>query len=284
MTRGSYPHPVLDASDDVGSDFEAVNFVVQPSHEDIRLVWEIRSDDPDLPGMLERGDVRHSIRWTCTATISTEECEPRIIGRTSNGLTLEAWIDQQRVRGAVDVELRVVAAGSIDGFAWANQHADYDGATFDISVGDVIADGGDVTFHATKLYDPLDPPVGSCFEFHENPEIRKGIRVDVSRDDVVVVEMGPASWQHFVSLVTSPTVQIGTVVLPALMETLAFIRQTETGTGTENLDDCAWYRTIRDLVDEHGGLDRPILELAQVILAHPLDATLEAVVAQETDT
>ena len=47
-SRGSYPHPVLDASNDVNSTFEAINATVSPSHDDVEIAVELRTDDDDL--------------------------------------------------------------------------------------------------------------------------------------------------------------------------------------------------------------------------------------------
>ena len=75
--RGSYPHPVLDMSDDVDSYFIVSNPGVSPSIEDIELTFEVRTDDPTLIRLLEERKARASLRWRCSATLATDEREPQ---------------------------------------------------------------------------------------------------------------------------------------------------------------------------------------------------------------
>lgn len=283
MTRGSYPHPVLDDSDDVGSQFEATNFQVAPSHEDVELTWEIRTDDPDVQRLLADGDARHSLQWTCSATMSTDEVDPQIHKRDGGITTLRTWIDQQRIRDHVDVELRIIANREINGHSWIRQHPDYGGASFHFAKGDVIAHGGTVRFHAHKLFDPLDPPIGSCFDFRENPKVRKGMRINFSGSDTIVVELSPNLTNDLRGFSGAPEVQIATAVLPALMETIHFIARNESDPQAENLEDRTWYTAIREQIDQHGGLEKGPLELAQRILAHPIDRALSGLTSQEDD-
>ncbi len=53
----------------------------------------------------------------------------------------------------------------------------------------MLADGGSIAFEADKLYDPLDPPIGSCFKFVEDPNLRRGIRVTFEEDDAILVRL-----------------------------------------------------------------------------------------------
>ena len=70
-----------------------------------------------------------------------------------------------------------------------------------------------------------------------------------------------------------PDLQIATVVLPALMETLAFIKANEES-GEEDLSSCRWFVAITNMVDRNGGLEKSPLELTQRILENPIDRAL----------
>ena len=189
--RGSYPHPVLDVSDDVDSYFEVANPHVSPGIEDIGLSFDVRSNDPTLAQLLESGRARLSLRWRCSATLATDEREPDARTALADGHHYEFWLDQKQVRGAVSVDLRVLAVHPLTGFRWERQHPDYGDAIFDLGVGDVLADGGSFTFEADKLYDPLDPPIGTCFKFVQDPNLRRGMRVTFEDDDAVLVRLPP---------------------------------------------------------------------------------------------
>lgn len=274
--RGSFPHPVVDSTPDVDSTFEVINVAVAPTQEDVEVSLTVRTDDVDLVQLLESRAVRHSIRWTCTSTISTDEVAPQVTGRTADGWILAMSIDQQRIRGNVDADVRVIATEPIHGFQWSGQHPDYGGASFSVQTGDLIADGGSFTFSADKLYDPLDPPIGSCFQFHRDVQLGKGIRVTFMAEHAVVVSLPSATYDGLVRASGRPDLQIATVVLPALMETLSFIKDNRAEDQPEPLDDRGWYVAICAMVDEIGGFDNSPLVLAQEILENPIDRLLTA--------
>src|SRR5690349_367087 len=113
VRRGSYPHPILGDTNDVSSVFEALNFTVAPSVDDIQVRFQVRMDDPDMKKLLDNGEARYSVRWTCSSTISSRELNPTPVLHHADGETLEGWIDQQDVRGKVRVEVQIIATAAI---------------------------------------------------------------------------------------------------------------------------------------------------------------------------
>lgn len=278
--RGSYPHPVLDASDDVSSSFDVRNVYVAPSRHDIEITYEVRSDDPDLDALLAKGSLKHSFRWRCSATISSDEMAPEVVKRTASGYSLRGWIDQALVRGDVTGEVRIVVAEELRGHRWSRQHPDYGDASFDLLPGDVLADGGSITFDAKKQFDPLDPPIGSCFHFVRDTSRRKGIELSYVGDDTIDVLMPEVVYDRFLLLRHRPDLQIALVMLPTLIEALGFIRRTK---DDELLGDRKWFVAIDELVTDCGGWDKSPIELAQKILGWPLDQALEQGLGPEED-
>jgi hypothetical protein len=280
--RGSYPHPVLDASDDVASNFEVLNAKVSPSIEDIGLTFDVRTDDPTLRRLLKERKARISLRWRCSATLATGEHEPSPRMTLADGYQYEFWIDQRQVRGSVDTDVRVLVIEPLSGFRWERQHPDYGDAVFDLRVGDVLADGGSIPFEADKLYDPLDPPVGSCFRVVEDPSLRRGMRVTFEDDDAILVRLPPSAHRNLRLLAPRPELQISTVVLPALIQAVSFI-QNNLKEGSEDLSDRIWFRAISDKVDRLGGFEGQAIEIAQKILEYPVDRILSLEADAEED-
>ena len=276
--RGSYPHPVLDASDDVDSYFVVSNPAVSPSIEDIELTFEARTNDPTLMRLLEERKARVSLRWRCSATLATDEREPQARLTLADGKQYESWIDQQQVRGVIIADIRVLVIEPLRGFRWERQHSDYGDAVFDLQIGDVIADGGSFTLEADKLYDPLDPPIGSCFKFVEDPAQRRGLRVTFEDDDVILVRLPPEAHRNLRLLAPRPELQISAVVLPALIQAVSYIQNTLKD-NSEDLSDRGWFKAISAKVDQLGSFDASAIEIAQKILDYPVDRTL----AVETD-
>lgn len=278
--RGSYPHPVIDGDDDVSSSFEALNVQVGFSQQDIEISYDIRTDDPDVAELIDSGYAIHSLRWRCSSTISTGEMFPQEYQRTPNGFRLRAWLDQQLVKGDVVAEVRLIVAKDLLEHRWQRQHADYGEATFDLKLGDVLADAGSFPFNAKKLYDPLDPPIGSCFKFVRSSSLHKRIKLAFDSAEAVHVQIPAKTFDDFKLFSHRPDLQVALVVLPALMETLDFIKEAR---DQEPLDDKAWFVSIDQLVIDRGGWDQRILELAQKILESPIDTAVRAGLAFEED-
>lgn len=271
--RGSYPHPIIDAADDVASDFEVHNVLIDAGQQDIGITYEILCDDPDLDKLLRNGDAKHSLRWRCSSTISTGEMKPEVYRQTSTSYGLRAWLDQELVKGDVFADVRVIATRLIQGHTWVRQHPEYGSASFGLQVGDVLAEGGQISFSAEKLYDPLDPPIGSCFRFVRNTNNQKGIRVAFDSDETVDVRIPAKTFDDFKLFSNRPDLQISLVVLPALMETLRFMKA-NADSGDEPLDDKIWFQAINKLVGARSEWKHPILEIAQKLLDNPVDTAI----------
>lgn len=273
--RGSYPHPVLDASDDVDSYFDVSNAQVSPTIEDIEITFDVRTDDPTLRRLMAEGKARLSLRWRCSATLASGEHKPYRRMALADGYRYESSIDQRRVSGPVVADIRVLAAEPLRGFHWERQHPEYGDAVFDLRIGDVLADGGSVPFEADKLYDPLDPPIGSCFKFVEDPKVHRGIRVTFEDDDAILVRLSPSVHRNLRLLGLRPELQISTVVLPALIQTVSYIQSTLKDVNSEDLSERVWFKAIDDKVGRLGGFENDAIEIAQKILDYPLDRILE---------
>lgn len=279
-SRGSYPHPVIDATDDVASDFEVLNVRVDPSQQDIEITYEIRTDDTDLIRLLDTGKAMHSLRWRCSSTISAGDMNPKVTHRTLTGFKLRVWLDQQLVKGNVVADVRVILTNDLNGHRWQKQHIDYGDARFDLLQGDILAEAGTFSFNAEKLFDPLDPPIGSCFSFKRSTSRHKRILVAYDSDDTVIVQIPAKTFDDFKLFGHRPDLQIALVVLPALMDTLRFIKENR---DEEPLDDKAWFNAIEQLVEDRGGWDHNILEIAQKILESPIDTAIRTGIATEEE-
>lgn len=281
-TQGSYPHPVIGHLDDVDSSFEVSSASVVPTAEDIEVKLRLRLDDPDLKRMLEDQTAALVFRWSCAATLASGVLRPYVGARHADGDTWVTTIDQQDVRDTVQIDVSVIAIEPISHYAPSRQHPDYGGKTFSIRAGDVIAVAGSFDFEAEKLYDPLRPPLGSCFRFTDDPDQKRGLEVKFFDDDQVVVSMSPQMRAGLQQLSDQPDSQVALVVLPALMETLNYIRSVE-DSHDEDTSGKTWYRTILGLASKAGGLEEPLIRLAQRILEFPIDKAVQARVNIEED-
>ncbi|MEC4088875.1 hypothetical protein [Pseudoalteromonas rubra] len=282
--RGSYPHPVIDTSDDISSDFKPNNVRISFNSQDIEIEYEISTDDQDLLSLIDNGDAFHSFRWRCSATISSGELKPRH-ERTKKGFKLITSLDQQMVKGPVDADIRVIVSRRVLKHCWSKQHPDYHNATFDLLPGDVLADGGKIRFDAEKMYDPVNPPLGSCFKLIKSTAIsQRGIELDFRGSETVTIKISSKMYDSFQLFSHRPDLQIALVILPALMETLSYIKQNK-ATKDEPMDNVVWYTELTRLVEEVHRCsweDDSSLSIAQKILENPIDrAVCEGLISED---
>ncbi|WP_343317517.1 hypothetical protein AAFM46_09475 [Arthrobacter sp. TMP15] len=274
-TRGSYPHPVLDASDDVNASFEMFHVSIAPSIDDVEVKFQLRMDEPLIQALLQDGTARYSFRWSCSSTIATGELGAEVKLHHADSISYVGWIDQESIRGTVRIDVKIIAVRGLEQYRLQSQHSDYGEATFRVLPGDVLADAGYFDFEPDKLYDPLSPPVGSCFRFAVDSKLKRGLSVRFDDDDHVLVAFPEKVLPGFGMLRNRQDLQISLVVLPALMETISFIKENEAaGDDGEDLTDRKWYTAVRRLIEEVGSFDQRSFELAQKILGNPLDNSL----------
>lgn len=275
VTRGSYPHPVLDASDDVEASIEVFNVSVAPSVDDVEVRFQLRMTEPTIQGLLQEGAARYSFRWSCSATIASGDLGAEVQMNHADSIAFVGWIDQESIRGTVTVEVKIIAAREINQYRLSNQHGDYGDAAFHVLPGDILADGGYFDFEPDKDYDPLRPPVGSCFRFAANPKLKRGLSVTFDEDDHVLVAFPEKLLTGFGMLKNRQDLQISLVVLPALMETISYIKENEAaGDQGEDRTGSKWYAAVTRLIEDAGSFNQRSFQLAQKILGNPLDNSL----------
>ena len=274
-SRGSFPHPVLDDTDDVSARFELFNVTVSPAVEDIEINFQLRMTDPQIQALIDSGEAKYYFHWKCSSTIDSGSLDGAKATPMADSTRYTGWIDQRRIRRTVRVSVTVIAVQEIPSYRLDSQHADYGDSSFHLYPGDLIANAGYFEFKPHKLFDPLNPPIGSCFQFLEDESLTKGLKVKFHDDEHVLVCFPPALLVEFGSLRNRPELQISLVVLPALMETISFIRKNDQdGDSGEDLSDRPWAIIIRDLVDQIGAMDESPFSLAQRILENPIDRVL----------
>jgi len=284
-TRGSYPHPVLDESNDVDSHIELNNASYSTSIEDVQLRFEVTTADPTLWRLVESGAVRASARWMCSATMSSEEVEPITRRKFSDRAAYEMFIDQQLVRGTVDVVVRYIANTDIKEFRWDKQHTDYGDATFSVSKGDIIAVAGEMgPISVEKLYDPFNPPTGSLFNFVEDtlPNAAKGIAVEFHNADAVTVKFRPDAFDGLREFQSRPDLQVAIVVMPALMATIEYLKNQKLSPEGDDLSEFLWAQSLEALISRSGTtIEDDTIVIAQRLLDGPIQRTLTTGLIEE---
>lgn len=283
LQNGSFPHPVAGNGDDVSSFLALTNIIVRPSVEDVEFRFRLETDDRQLMDLVNNGTLEIVIFWHCRATLSSGVLTPIHIKNRIDGWEFTCQLDQQILRDRVDITAEIVAPNNLSSFKWDNQHADYAGASFDIKKADYLGVVDSFHFDAAKLYDIMNPPLGSIFRMVEDPDLGVPMKVDFARDDQVRIFLSTEVATGFKELGYYSSLKLALVVLPALVETLSFISRMESAADGEDLTSKDWYQQIKRLLAYHGAnLNRP-LESAQKLLGNPTEDALKTINDEDSE-
>lgn len=283
MTKaGGYPHPVIDGAGDVESSFEVKNVTIEPFVEDVKATFDVEFDDPTLRHLIDTGQARLSLKWRCPATLALGEFEPDRVSAQAARTRFSASFPQQDIVGLVTVNIKAVAAKHIDHLSWERQNPDYGDATFRILPGDVLADGGTFSFEPDKAYDPMRPPLESCFGFEQAGPGVKQVRIRLDDPDQVMIQLPQETFALFTQQKGRPDVQASLVVLPALTETLWHLRTLEET--DESFEDRAWYRALMAVIKARRcESDDPFLQAQTILEGNPIQRALAQLNRDEED-
>lgn len=262
-SRGSYPHPVLDNSDDVAGDFRLSAVSVTPTAEFVDLAFDVFIENSEVRDLYLGGTVALTAAWRCSATFSSGSLEPVVEIQGNGAVRCTGTLDHESLDGRVDVIVTLIAADNFD-LNLVSQHEDYEGAAFTLAQGSLVAHAGTFSFDARKSYDPMRPPIESCFKFQRKANKKPYIEIDTSEDDHVLVEIPQAQYDQFIDQSVMPEVQIATVVLPALVQALVHCAE------DHDPDVGGWKATLRALSEANPTVSESPLAQAQAILGDPL--------------
>ena len=162
LSARSYPHPVLGNRDDVpGAAFQAA-LEMSADKECIYVATEVACSCETLNALLAAGQVAYVLHVECSNTLfrrAYEFREPR--HRIS--------ISTDNLNDAVEVNVFIRATDRIPSYCIPEAHSDYEGASFEIQRGDILAVGEGQVFHIESDFDSLSR-IGSIMQINESPK------------------------------------------------------------------------------------------------------------------
>lgn len=271
--RGSYPHPVLDHTDDVIAEFAGRNIVQESAVDHIELRFDLLWSENHLRQLVEECKAILFARWKCPRTLRLQSAQLALLADYGNSRRYGFAIPQVEVAGEIEIDVVIAAITSIDNYTLDTFNEDYGGIGFDIQPGDILATYGPLRIHADKLWDPMQPPLESCFKFVRDDGATSDVSVDLLSDpDQVIVNMSPRVYQSFAMMTGNPDVQIATVVLPALITALQKIQ--DDSDDADAYRSTSWGRALGELITRYGVSNLDPLNQAQKILENPISKSL----------
>jgi hypothetical protein len=211
------PHPLLSP---YSTDVTPNTFVFDCKDGDItadRDSWlisgRIRHECPDLAAHVAAGSAVFGLHVECSRTFY------RAWFRES-GQEVKLNLPANLVRGKVELLAMCVAARDLPSYSLSGQHEDYQGTTFQISPGDLLAVAHEISFDAYIDLDPIRK-ISSILDIRRSPERVTGpAQIDFNGDHIQV-ELAQQDYQHYIELRADPSVRgllSSNVVFPSVLQ------------------------------------------------------------------
>lgn len=176
----SFPHPVLGVGDAVNSKF-GFNPVpdITSTVDAYSIVVNCEHDNADLSALVNSGQAEFLCEATCSNTLYREIF-------TGNSGEIKFEIPKKQVKGKVFFTCVLVAKSPIANYQNSKSHPDYNGYSFEIDNGDVLAFFGEFNFNADINYEKLKA-VSSFMEVVENKDLNAiYTNVDLNKSKIEV--------------------------------------------------------------------------------------------------
>lgn len=174
----TFPHPVLGIGDAISG---KTGFTKEPeiniSTDSYKVTIECNLVNEDLKKLTQENKAEFLCDVTCTNTVYRNNV-------VSDNATIEIEIPKKQVKGKVEFTCLLVAKENLTNYSNSKTHSDYNGYTFDLDKGDVLAFFGEFTFDADIKYEKLKA-VSSFMEVVENPDLEY-TNVDLEKPKIEV--------------------------------------------------------------------------------------------------
>lgn len=284
IRRRSFPHPVLSPFGDdlVNRRFQAeVRVRSDRARNSYTLVVECRTDSRDLVELIRNRKACYACHLECTTTRFRQLVQ-------SFDEKFEVDVPADAVEGKVEYCCFILAAEDLPTYRNSDFHSDYEGLSFRVGRGDILAVDCGGWFAADRDIDPLRK-IPSIFTVAVNPDPdAEPMDIDATGHKVVI-RLSRENFHLYRMLSQDAGLQavLSTLlVLPALVHLLDEIK----GGRVDAYEECRWYRVVAKKLREMGvNAEAPdswpdsTLCLAQKLIGDPLTRSLKVLEELVTD-
>ncbi|WP_379163226.1 hypothetical protein [Paenibacillus sp. sgz5001063] len=279
-----YPHPVLSyfADDVIESDFQASLKSSKTQNTYIFEAYCVTSCD-GINQLIAEKKARFAFHFECSTTRFR-----KVFTSFESNFTFQLPADS--IEGKVQICSFILAAVNIDHYSLSEFHPDYEGHTFFIKKGDVLAIDSERTFFAEKEFDPLKR-IPSIFSVQPN----RGHNVlpfDMdSSGHKIIIKLSEDNFEHYKTISLNQNLQSllsSLIIMPVLVSVLEIIKNGEDQ--DFDLEEYRWYRVIKNRLKELGidlenesAFSDSTLAVAQKLIGDPLNISLLTLVNFEDE-
>ncbi|MBZ4416006.1 hypothetical protein [Myxococcus sp. RHSTA-1-4] len=263
----SFPHPVVGVGDDVDGALSCNEPELDFGVDTTALIVDgLQVENPTIAGLIRQGEAAFTVRVTCGATYYRETFQ------TQEG-QLRHVLPTSKLLGDVKIQVRVCTLKRLESYRPEGLHPDYEGRSFAVQAGDVLAVGDDFTVRAEKQFDPLATDIPSIMRITRGKEKQGAFHVDFTREQIVISLSHEDYARYGVASNVAPGVIHSAVVFPVLCEAIAILcRPPEEN---EFLVETRWFPRLKEMLEARGiDASESLVIAAQKLLDAPLARAL----------
>lgn len=280
-----YPYPVLssDTDDYTRSSFSFDVTATQQVRE-VCLNISISLENEELQRRIDKNEAEFLIHIECSRTSYREA----IVTSDTN---ISKLVTDKKLHGNVSVCVFIVASKDIQDYTNANFNEDYEGMTFDVEKGGILAVGGQWSVQVKKETEDLTR-VPSIFMICRGPDAVEDC-MDINIDgDKIRITLSESSFRDYKLLCSNQaklSIFYSMVIVPALIYAFENIRKDDLSV----YEGRRWFKALKRTLAKYGiVLDKETIEskhsyyLAQKLMDSPINkafaaALLEPIVDDE---
>jgi hypothetical protein len=142
------PHPVLGHANDVSGEVDIIDQEIEIAEDDYSIKFKIQHENGTIKDYVNSGKAVYCCEVLCSGTLYREIF-------TSDETSFSFNISRINLRNRVDFQIYCVAAVTIGNYNNPGAHTDYDGFSFELAKGDLLAFFGGFDFNADIEYHRL---------------------------------------------------------------------------------------------------------------------------------
>ena len=277
-----YPYPMLaaDMDDYIDSSF---SFTVATEKEirEIKFSFQLNLQNEGLTNMIRSGKAEYLIHIECPQT-----CYRYAIKTTDSNYVHR--IPERGLNGRVSICAFIVAKNDLPAYYNHAFNEDYEGMSFSVDRGGILAIGGQYTLTIVKDTEEL-AKIPSVFTICKRAaDSDTGMEIDMEGNKIAVTLSGDSfgRYKNLASELKYQPAFHSMIIMPALI----YVFETLHREGIENYNDKRWFAAISKTLSKYNvTLNRETLEntpsytLAQKILDLPVDRALSALAEWSDD-
>lgn len=277
-----FPYPVLGEMYD---DYKESKVMDEIRYEKIgkEIVFNLRchTNNIELRYLIEQGKASYTFHIECPQTSF------RNIVKTDKEVS-DFKVNEEKICGKVQVCVFIVANTDINNYWSSDFDDDYEGTSFNIEKGNILAISNQYNLQIDKEKDDLGkvPSIFSIFKKIGKNEGAMSFELGGEKIKILLSEKDYDNYRKVAGTVKLQPVIHSMIIIPALVYVFEVLKREE----FENYEDSRWFRAIKKTLKNNNielskeTLDtNSSIELAQTILGMPLSRAFENILNENHD-